>query len=478
MDPQRWARIESLYHAALEEEPSRRPAFLTGECGDQTELRREVESLLGCADGELWSPLHYRERWPSRFRLGSYEIIEALGAGGMGEVYRAKDTKLKREVAVKVLPLEFQHDPSRLARFEREAQVLASLNDPHITAIYGVEEAEGLRFLVLELVEGPTLAERIASGPIEVAGALAIAKQIAEALEAVHQEGIIHRDLKPANVKLAPGGKVKVLDFGLAAVVCSSTKPNQKAGHINLTQPGTLLGTAAYMSPEQARSLPLDRRSDIWSMGAVMYEMLSGRKAFDGETVPHALVKVMEQQPDWSKLPPGLPTNVRRILKQCLEKDLEKRLPDIRDLRLQLQYALAKPIRNGRGRRASPPIAVAGDSDIGLNRGHSTYSAPPDAAGTWDRRDSGLLPERREASEARYRLDSRMVYRAGQSAYFEGEVGAEMIRTLTWSSPQMCMSEAGTLRRLRQAPERVAGGGGLWKRVDEKPGPVVPKTVR
>jgi len=237
MDPQRWTRIESLYHAALEKEPGQRPAFLTGECGDQTELRREVVTLLSCADGDLWSPLHDRERWPSGFRLGSYEIIEALGAGGMGEVYRAKDTKLRREVAIKLPPREFETDPSRLARFEREAQVLASLNDPNIVAIYGLEEAEGLRFLVLELVEGPTLAERIASGPIEVADALAIAKQIAEAFEAVHQKGIIHRDLKPANVKLAPGGKVKVLDFGLALVVCSSTKPNQTAGRINLTQP-------------------------------------------------------------------------------------------------------------------------------------------------------------------------------------------------------------------------------------------------
>jgi len=198
------------------------------------------------------------------------------------------------------------------------------------------------------------------------------------------------------------------------------------------------------MSPEQARSLPLDRRSDIWSVGAVMYEMLAGRKAFDGETVPQALVKVMEQQPDWSKLPSGLPANVRHILKQCLEKDLEKRLPDIRDLRLQLQYALAKSTRNGRGRRARPPIAVRGDSDIGFNRGHSTDRAPPDAAGTWDRKGSVLLPERREAAGLRYQPRLKNGPPRATECVFEGEVGAEMIRTLTWSSP---MSKAGTLRR-------------------------------
>jgi serine/threonine-protein kinase len=419
MDAQRWAMIESLYHGALEKEPSQRAAFLTGECGDQTELRHEVESLLGCAGGELCT-LHHRDRWPSGFRLGSYEIIEALGVGGMGEVYRARDTKLKREVAIKVLPREFQHDPSRMARFEREAQVLASLNDPNIAAIYGLEEAKGLRFLVLELVEGPTLAERIASGPIEVADALTIAKQIADALDAVHQKGIIHRDLKPANVKLAQGGKVKVLDFGLAAVVRSSTEPNQGTSRINLTQPGTLLGTAAYMSPEQARSLPLDRRSDIWSVGAVMYEMLAGRKAFEGETIPHALVKVMEQQPDWSKLPPSLPANVRHLLKQCLEKDVEKR-PDIRDLRLQLHYALGKPIQNGSGGRTSPRRllwpALVTLTLIGATTPTALHLKSGTRATEGDRvsyRSSGRL------QDYDIDLEPRMVYRARPSAYLSG----------------------------------------------------------
>src|SRR6516165_4889044 len=223
MDPERWARIESLYHAALAREPGDRQEYLAAACEREPDLRREVESRMGGAQTELTSPVATQERWPPGFTLGSYEILTPLGAGGMGEVYRAKDTKLRREVAIKVLPCEFQSDPARLARFEREAQVLASLNHPHIAAIYGLEESDGVRFLVLELVEGPTLADRIAQGPLLPEEALAAATQIAEALEYAHDKNIVHRDLKPANIKLPADHNVKVLDFGLAKALADPT---------------------------------------------------------------------------------------------------------------------------------------------------------------------------------------------------------------------------------------------------------------
>lgn len=216
MDPQHWARIESLYHAALEKAPHERREYLAAACAQEPELRREVESLLGRADAEPSNPAAGAKRWSAGFRLGSYEILGPLGAGGMGEVYRARDTRLRREVAIKVLPREFQSDSARLARFEREAQLLGSLNHSHIGAIYGLEEFQGIRFLVLELVEGPTLAERIARGPVPPDEALALSAQIAEALEYAHEKNVIHRDLKPSNIKLTTDGHVKILDFGLA----------------------------------------------------------------------------------------------------------------------------------------------------------------------------------------------------------------------------------------------------------------------
>ncbi len=283
-------------------------------------------------------------------RLEHYEIVEPLGAGGMGEVYRAVDTKLRREVAMKILPERFAGDPSRLTRFEREAHLLASLNHPNIAAIYGVEHANGIRFLVLELVEGPTLAERLKAGPMEVGDALRIASQISEALEAAHEKGVVHRDLKPANVKITPAGKVKMLDFGLAKALsdpepaASSPAPEAK-GTITLeeTKAGVVMGTAAYMSPEQAEGRPTDKRSDVWSFGVVLYEMLSGKRCFDGRTTSHVLVHVLEQEPDWAQLPAAVPTGVRQVLERCLTKDPAQRLRDIGDVRIQLQAAISKP---------------------------------------------------------------------------------------------------------------------------------------
>ncbi len=280
-------------------------------------------------------------------RLGSHEILSPLGAGGMGEVYRARDSRLHREVAIKVLPSGSSADPERLARFEREARVLASLNHPAIAAIYGIEESGGTRFLVLELVEGETLAERIATGPLPLDEALGLSRQIAEALEAAHEKGIVHRDLKPANIKVTPGGKVKVLDFGLAKAFAAehrvsdlSHSPTMTSGG---TQHGVVLGTAAYMSPEQARGKAVDRRSDIWAFGGVLFEMLAGRKAFEGETVSDIMASVLTREPDWTALPSTTPARVRDLLRRCLRKDPERRIHDAADARLEIEEAAEAP---------------------------------------------------------------------------------------------------------------------------------------
>jgi Tol biopolymer transport system component len=286
-------------------------------------------------------------------RLGAYEILAFLDEGGMGKVYRARDTRLKREVAIKVLPEAVASDPERLARFQREAEVLASLNHPNIAVIYGVEQSETSRALVMELVEGETLAERIARGAIPIDEALPIATQIAEALETAHDQGIIHRDLKPANIKVRPDGTVKVLDFGLAKLAdpprAATSNPSVLSMSPTITSPalvsgvGMLLGTAAYMSPEQAKGRPADKRSDMWAFGCVLYEMLTGRRAFDGEDVAETLAAVLRGQPDWTVLPTDTPTAVRRLLRRCLNKDRLQRLADIADARIELGDATDSP---------------------------------------------------------------------------------------------------------------------------------------
>ena len=279
-------------------------------------------------------------------RIAHYDVTAKIGEGGMGEVYRARDTKLDRDVALKVLPLAFTDDPDRLARFEREAKVLASLNHPNIGHIYGLEEAEGQKALVLELVEGPTLAERIKQGPIPVDEALPIAKQIAEALEAAHEQGIIHRDLKPANVKVKDDGTVKVLDFGLAKALDATPQGDPSESPTltaSATRMGVIMGTAAYMSPEQASGTAVDKRADIWSFGVVLYEMLTGQRMFTGETVPHVLASVLRADPDWTTLPPETPSALRRVLRRCLEKDRKDRLRDIGDVGLEIREGAAIP---------------------------------------------------------------------------------------------------------------------------------------
>ena len=274
-------------------------------------------------------------------RLGPYEITGPLGAGGMGEVYRARDSRLNRDVAIKTLPAAVAEDANRMARFQREAQVLAALSHPHIAAIYGLEESGGVRALVMELVEGPTLSERIAAGPMPLAEALALARQIGEALEAAHEKGIVHRDLKPANIKLTADNQVKVLDFGLAKAYDPEAASGGNLTHsptltLDATRAGVIMGTAGYMSPEQARGKPVDKRADIWAFGVVLLEMLTGKSIFEGETVSDTLAAVLRAEIDWRQLPADTPPKVRRLLARCLERDPKRRLRDIGDAWIEI----------------------------------------------------------------------------------------------------------------------------------------------
>src|SRR5580693_6484420 len=284
-------------------------------------------------------------------RLGPYEVLSAIGAGGMGEVYRARDTKLEREIAIKVLPANFVNDPERLARFQREARMLAALNHPGIATIYGLEQADGVTCLVMELVPGENLAERLKAGPLGMEEALKIAVQIAEALEAAHEKNIIHRDLKPANVKVTPEGKVKVLDFGLAKAFEGDATEVDMSNSPTLsraaTMQGVILGTAAYMSPEQARGRTVDKRTDIWAFGCVLYELLTGKEAFHGEDITEILAAVVLKEPALDALPANIYPPIRVLLQRCLRKDRRQRTPDAAILRIEIEDAIAAPKDSG-----------------------------------------------------------------------------------------------------------------------------------
>ena len=394
---ERWETIEDAYHAARDLSDKDQARFLDERCGSDRGMRQQIEVLLA-QDKDLASFLDRPAVESARLilgtmagltglRLGVYEVLEPIGAGGMGEVYRARDTKLGRDVALKTLPQLLALDADRLVRFNREAQVLASLNHPNIAAIYGFEESVAerispgigeteqassiiVRALVLELVEGFTLAERIAQGPIPVAEAITNARQIAEALVAAHERGIVHRDLKPANIKVRPDGLVKVLDFGLAKALESASGNKEfsasRTNALAMTDAGVILGTAAYMSPEQATGGQTDKRTDVWAFGCVLYEMLTGTRAFGGDDVSDILTAVLREEPEWHRLPAAVPTSVRALIEGCLQKDRRQSVAEMSAARFllgdqQINAAISRPIssRLSLWRRAAPFAATA-----------------------------------------------------------------------------------------------------------------------
>ena len=363
MNPELWQKVEELFHQALEQPMVERQTFLAQSCGQDDELRQEVEMLLA-RDAQAASFLEVSAivNLPATLApagslvgrtVGPYRIVSPLGAGGMGEVYRAHDSKLERDVAIKTLPHAFARDPGRLARLRREARTLASLNHPNIAAVYGLEESGEADYLIMELVEGETL-----RGTLPVATALDRACQVASALEAAHEKGIIHRDLKPGNVKVTPQGRVKVLDFGLAKAIWGP-EGNQDLAQLDgatgmESVAGQIVGTPGYMSPEQARGEKVDKRADVWAFGCLLYELLTGKKAFPGETLPDTITAVLENEPDWHALPAKTPGDVRELLRRCMHKDASRRLADIANARRIMESAL-----RGSNRWRSAVIASA-----------------------------------------------------------------------------------------------------------------------
>jgi eukaryotic-like serine/threonine-protein kinase len=340
----RQRRVQKIFQDALDTPASERSRFLDDACADDPSLKPDVEQLIRSFEAAG----SFLESSPASSLagrvFGSYQIKTLLGSGGMGQVYLASDSKLKRDVAIKVLPSEFCSDPERLSRFQREAEVLASLNHPHIAAIYDLADFGELRFLVLELVEGDTLADILKKrGALPMVEALHISKQICEALEVAHEKGIVHRDLKPANVKVTADGNVKVLDFGLAKTVEKQTPNLSHSDSLTSAAGGMILGTAAYMSPEQAKGLSVDRRSDIFSFGCLLYAMLTGQPTFDGNDTTEILGRVVTAEPDWSRLPAKTPASIRQLLRRMLRKESRERLGDIRDARLEIEDALTEP---------------------------------------------------------------------------------------------------------------------------------------
>ena len=337
MTPERWREITEVFHAARARDAGGRVAFLDEACAGDAALRAEVDAMLSAdvdaAEFGRTPVAVFAEETPrleAGAMLGSYRIEAVIGTGGMGEVYRARDLRLGRDVAIKVLSELFLHDSERRTRLEHEARLLAALNHPRIAAIYDLELVEGAPALVLELIEGPTLADRLAEGPLPIRETLILTRQVVEALEAAHEKGIVHRDLKPANIKLAREG-AKVLDFGLAKVASPTTPglTHARLPTLDRTREGAIVGTAGYMSPEQARGQPVDTRTDTWALGCVLYEMLTGRRAFAAETLSDTIAAVLGEEPDWTALPSRTPLHLRTLLRRCLQKDPDRRPADL-----------------------------------------------------------------------------------------------------------------------------------------------------
>jgi eukaryotic-like serine/threonine-protein kinase len=418
IDRDRWRRAEELFHAALARPQEDRVAFLDEASAEEADLRREVDLLLA-SDGRaalfLESPAFVpacaapagRGSLVGRL-LGTYRLLSFIGAGGMGEVYRAHDGKLGRDVAIKTLPPEFSRDAGRLARFHREARTLATLNHPNIAAIYGLEESDGLDYLVLELVDGEAL-----RGPLDVRAALRCACQVASALEAAHGHGIIHRDLKPANIRLTPDGRVKVLDFGVAKAGPSlEDTPEPQVGAAAGTLSGLIVGTPGYMSPEQARGAEVDHRADIWAFGCLCYELLSGARAFPGETDADTMAAVLERQPDWDALPAGTPREARILLRHCLEKEASARPGRMADVRTALEDSLRPPgWRRAIGWLRQPRYAVATAALLALLSFAGARLFREDARVRWVREQAvPAIVRLQDAGD--YRAASRLLRRA------------------------------------------------------------------
>lgn len=357
MSSPRWQKIEDLFHAALERKPGERTAFLIEACREDPALRNEVHALLASSGKEggflerpameLEAESLSRER-PTALtgrRIAHYAIGPLIGAGGMGEVYRARDTVLERDVAVKVLLGASHLDTEGLRRFHREARLLASVEHPNVASVYGFEQVDGMCALVMELVEGETLSDRIERKGLSEAESLVIAGQIAAAVEAAHAREIIHRDLKPSNVRLSKDGTVKVLDFGLARILQPASDSNIRSPHSVSTQSLSIAGTIQYMSPEQARNDSVDRTTDIWAWGCVLYEMLTGQRSFEGISWAHTLAKIAGEDPDWTRLPESTPVAVRSLLEDCLQKDRTRRLRDIAEARRRIENAHLTPVK-------------------------------------------------------------------------------------------------------------------------------------
>ncbi len=399
MDPQRWQEIERLYHAAAGKDAGARAAYLQQACGGDADLREEVESLLagesqsaGFLEAPALQKFHRQvqsllgPRSPGAL-VGPYEILAPMGEGGMGEVYRARDSRLNRDVAIKALPASCATDPHYMARFEREAQVLASLNHPNIAAIYGIEQGA----IVMELVEGEDL-----HGPLPVDEAIPVARQIALALEAAHERGIVHRDLKPANIRVTPEGMVKLLDFGLARAGEESppASANPRTPPAAVTREGMILGTAAYMSPEQARGRQVDKRTDIWAFGVVLFELLTGEMLFGGETPNDSMAAVMTREPEWRSLPRDTPPNVVRLLVRCLRKDPKLRLRDIGEARILLdEPSDAMPPARAPWRSRAPWVAAVASLALAIVLGGLLWKATRSAERPLLRFQADLGPE-------------------------------------------------------------------------------------
>jgi serine/threonine-protein kinase len=485
MTPERWQDVERLFHAALEVPAHERAAFLQDSSAGDDSLRCEVESLLhesSLADGFLEGPVagaaalaetERRSRLIGR-RLSAYAIEEWIGAGGMGEVFRARDVKLGRDVAIKMLPAFLAGDPARAERFRREAKILATLNHPRIGAIYALEESEGILGLVLELVEGPTLADRLRDGALSIHDALAIARQTADALDAAHAKGIIHRDLKPANIKVTPQGSVKVLDFGLAKAVAEGSDLDlTRRPTIELTAEGAVLGTASYMSPEQARGLPVDSRTDVWAFGCVLYEMLTGRRAFLGQTIADCLAAVLGSEPDWSVLPTSTPPSVVSLLQRCLAKDAVARLAQIGDARRELESAMARRSRRAilaahlasiarrvpRVAYAGAAVAIVAAAVAGVRAVRQLTAAPEQV-------DIGLATDEfippTHSSELAVSPDGAVVAYAAMKTMGAmpgmNAPGAGAAPAMNDSMPPMSMSEQIYVRSLTEEHARPLGG--------------------